>query len=89
MYIEGGKDLKLDEAYKIIDMISRYLNKDAKFIWGVGLPDEALGNTIRVLVIITGASLKEYYYPAKEEMEEKEKKKMEEELGIEFVEVEE
>jgi len=89
VYIEGGKDLKLDEAYKIIDMISRYLNKDAKFIWGVGLPDEALGNTIRVLVIITGASLKEYYYPAKEEMEEKEKKKMEEELGIEFVEVEE
>jgi len=89
VYIEGGKDLKLDEAYKIIDMISKYLSKDAKFIWGVGLPDETFGNTIRVLVIITGANLKEYYYPAKEEMERKEVEKMKEELGIEFVEVEE
>jgi cell division protein FtsZ len=89
IYIEGGKDLKLEEAYKVVDMISKYLATDSKLIWGVGLPDESMGNAIKVIVIVTGANLKDFYYPQKEELEKKEKQRMSKELGIEFIEVEE
>ncbi|MBR9679612.1 MAG: cell division protein FtsZ [Candidatus Altiarchaeota archaeon] len=89
IYIEGGKDLKLEEAYHIIDLISEHLSKDAKLIWGVGLPDETLGNTLRILVIVTGANVKEFYYPDKEIIEKREKDSMQDKFGIEFIEVEE
>ncbi len=89
IYVEGGKDMKLDEATKVLDMVSKQLSRDAKIIWGVGMPDESLGNAMRVLVIVTGANIKKFYYPGEEEMEEREKAKLKEELGIEFVEVEE
>ncbi len=89
IYIEGGKSLKLEESYNIIDLISKYLSSDAKMIWGVGLPDESLGNTVRVLVILTGANIGKFYYPEGESMEAREKERMGDELGIEFVEVEE
>ena len=88
IYIEGGKNIKLEEAYHIVDLISEHLAKDARMIWGVGMPDDSLGNSVRVIVIVTGASLKEFYYPQKEEMEQREKEKMKKELGIEFIEVE-
>ncbi|MBR9681528.1 MAG: cell division protein FtsZ [Candidatus Altiarchaeota archaeon] len=89
IYIEGSKSLKLEESYNIIDLISKYLNSDAKLIWGVGLPDETLGNTVRILVILTGADMNKFYYPEQESMEKREKAKMGSELGIEFIEVEE
>lgn len=89
IYIEGGKDLKLEEAYKVVDLISQYLAKDAKLIWGVGLPDDSLGNTLKVIVIVTGANLKDFYYPQQEELDKKEKERMSKDLGIEFIEVEE
>lgn len=89
IYIEGGKGLKLEEAYNVVDIVSQNLSKDSKMIWGVGLPDESLGNTLRVIVIVTGANIKDYYYPQKDELDRKEKEKMSKELGIEFIEVEE
>jgi len=89
IYIEGSKSLKLEESYNIIDLISKYLNSDAKMIWGVGLPDESLGNTVRILVILTGANMNKFYYPENESMEHREKERMGSELGIEFIEVEE
>lgn len=88
IYIEGGKDLKLEEAYRVVDMVSKYLSNDSKLIWGVGLPDESMGNAIKVIIIVTGANLKDFYYPQQEELEKKEKERMSEELGIEFIEVE-
>lgn len=88
IYIEGGKDLKLEEAYKVVDMISQYLAKDSKLIWGVGLPDETMGNAMKVIVIVTGANLKDFYYPQRDELDKKEKDRMSKELGIEFIEVE-
>ena len=89
IYIEGSKSLKLEESYNIIDLISKYLNNDARMIWGVGLPDESLGNTVRILVILTGANMNKFYYPENESMESREKERMGSELGIEFIEVEE
>ncbi len=89
VYIEGGKDLKLEEAYKIVDIVSEHLAKDARLIWGVGLPDESMGTTMRVIVVVTGADLKTLYYPQREELEKREKEKVSSELGIEFIEVEE
>ncbi len=89
IYIEGGKGLKLEESYKIIDLISQNLAKDAKMIWGVGLPDDTLGNTVRVIVIVTGANLNDFYYPQSDDLEKLEKEKMSKELGIEFIEVDE
>lgn len=89
IYIEGGKGLKLEEAYNVVDIVSQNLSKDSKMIWGVGLPDETLGNTLRVIVIVTGANIKDFYYPQKDELDRKEREKMSKELGIEFIEVEE
>jgi len=89
IYIEGGKSLKLEESYNIIDLISKYLSSDARMIWGVGQPDESMGNNIRVLVILTGAQLGKFYYPEEKHMEKREKDRMGKELGIEFIEVEE
>lgn len=89
IYIEGGKSLKLEEAYKIVDLISQHLAKDARMIWGVSMPDDTLGNTLRVIVVVTGANLKDFYYPQKDELDKMEKEKMSKELGIEFIEVDE
>lgn len=89
VYIEGGKDLKLEEAYKVVDLVSQHLSHDAKLIWGVGLPDESLGHTLKVIVIVTGANIKEFYHPQNAELEEREKARMSKDLGIEFIEVEE
>jgi cell division protein FtsZ len=89
IYIEGGKSLKLEEAYKIVDLISQHLAKDARMIWGVSMPDDSLGNTLRVIVVVTGANLKDFYYPQKDELDKMEKEKMSKELGIEFIEVDE
>ncbi|MBR9689569.1 MAG: cell division protein FtsZ [Candidatus Altiarchaeota archaeon] len=89
IYIEGGKGLKLEEAYKVVDLISQHLAKDSKLIWGVGLPDDSMGNTLKVIVIVTGANLKDFYYPQQDELDQKEKERMSKELGIEFIEVEE
>ncbi len=89
IYVEGGKDLKLEEAARVMDYINQYLAKDAKVIWGVGKPDESLGSTLRVLVILAGANLKKLAYPVEEELEKKELEEVSKEAGIEILEVEE
>ncbi len=81
--VTGGKDLTTREAQDVVESISSRLNEDAKIIWGAMLEPE-LGDTLRVMVVITGAK-------AKEELEKvekitKRKSIIEEELGIQFLE---
>ncbi|MEM5807472.1 MAG: cell division protein FtsZ, partial [Candidatus Aenigmatarchaeota archaeon] len=81
--VTGGKDLTTREAQDVVESISSRLNEDAKIIWGAMLEPE-LGDTLRVMVVITGAK-------AKEELEKvermvKKRSVIEEELGIQFLE---
>jgi cell division protein FtsZ len=81
--VTGGKDLTTREAQDIVESISSRLNEEAKIIWGAMLEPE-LGDTLRVMLVITGAKPKEEL--EKIERITKRKSIIEEELGIQFIE---
>lgn len=55
--VVGGQDLTLNEAQLIIMRLQQSLNPDARVIWGAQI-DPALGNKLKVLVIVTGIKAK-------------------------------
>lgn len=81
--ISGGLDLSLDEARKVIDTVGQKISQDAKMIWGAQLSED-MGNTLRVLLIVTGVKSPQILGPG-EKKTDKETRQIEEQLGIEFV----
>lgn len=82
--VVGGPDITIREAQQIAETVSGRLSQDAKIIWGVQV-DKSLGNTLRTLLIVTGAKSPQIFGPGKPWTEE-EKKQIEKILGIEFIE---
>jgi cell division protein FtsZ len=79
----GGSDMTLDEAKKVVETISEKLDEDARLLWGAQISED-LGNSIRVMLIVTGVSSPQIFGP-KRRMAEKATQEIEQELGIEFI----
>lgn len=81
--VTGGPDITIREAQHVVEAVSTRLSDDAKVIWGAHVSKD-LGETVRVLVIVTNVKADE------DEIAEKllkpKKVFVEEELGIEFIE---
>ena len=81
--VAGGEDMTLDEARKVVEVVSERLNDDAKIIWGAQIYKDLEG-TIRTMLVITGVKSTQIFGPEKT-ISDKRKKDIENELGIEFV----
>jgi cell division protein FtsZ len=81
--VAGGEDMTLDEARKVVEVVSERLSDDAKIIWGAQIYKDLEG-TIRAMLVITGVKSTQIFGPEKT-MADKRKKDIENELGIEFV----
>ncbi len=81
--VTGGVDITIRECQKIVEAVSSRLSPDAKIIWGAQILKE-LGDSIRAMIIVTGASSPRIFEPQKVASKEK-KKQMENILGIDFV----
>ena len=53
--ISGGFDMTIRECQEIVETVGSKLNPDAKIIWGAQILKE-LSDTLRTMIIITGAS---------------------------------
>ncbi|MFC1697182.1 cell division protein FtsZ [Nanoarchaeota archaeon] len=80
--IIGGNDMTLDEAKKIVEVISERLSEDAKVIWGAQISED-MAKSLRVLLIVTGVHSTQII--GRKDRNERKKKETENELGIEFV----
>jgi len=81
----GGTNLTLEEAKKIVSVITERLDEDARIIWGAQISED-LENTIRTLIIVTGVHSPQIFGSVKAPKKaEKKRNEIEEELGIEFV----
>ncbi|MEW6095513.1 MAG: cell division protein FtsZ, partial [bacterium] len=81
--VTGGPEMTMREAQDVVETVSGRLSEDAKIIWGAMLEPE-LGDSIRVMLIITGAKPREEL--VKLEKPAKRRSIIEEELGIQFLE---
>jgi len=82
--VVGGPDLTVREAQQIVETISTNLNPEAKIIWGAQV-DRSLGDTVRVLLVVTGVKSPQIFGPERR-WSEVEKKDIEKILGVEFIE---
>jgi cell division protein FtsZ len=82
--IVGGNDMSLDECKLIVETVGDKLNPEAKIIWGAQISPD-MGNSIRVLLIITGVKSSQIL-GHDETMKSRKHMEIEEELGIEFFE---
>lgn len=80
--VAGGADMTLEEARKVVEVISVKLDEDARMIWGAQISPDLEG-TIRVMLIVTGVQSPQIIGGDKRSMESK--REMSSELGIEFV----
>ncbi|MBT5023590.1 cell division protein FtsZ [Candidatus Woesearchaeota archaeon] len=81
--IQGGPDMTLDEARRIVEEISEKLDENAKIIWGAQIYDD-LKDVIRVMLIVTGVKSNQIFGPGRS-ISAKKREEIENELGIEFV----
>jgi len=81
--VSGSKDLTLNEARKVVETISERLSEDAKIIWGAQIYED-LGNTLRVMLIVTGVKSPQIFGQTRQ-LSDATKAEMQAELGIEFV----
>jgi len=79
----GGPNMSLQEANKVVDIITSRLAPDAKTIWGASISND-LGNTIRTMIIVTGVESPQIFGKQKTIKQER-RKIIENELGIEFI----
>jgi len=82
--IIGGLDLSLDEAKKVIEVVSRRISPNAKMIWGAQLSED-MDKTLRVLLIVTGVKSPQIL-GKKETTKSRARKEMSGEFDIDFVE---
>lgn len=81
--VSGGPTMTLDEAKKVIEVVSEKLSDDAKINWGAQISND-LHDTIRTLLIITGVQSSQIFGKGRT-LASKKSKEMEGELGIRFV----
>jgi cell division protein FtsZ len=81
--VVGGPDMTLDEAKKVVEIVSERLNDDARVIWGAQIYED-LDKTIRTMLIVTGVQSSQILGPGRTIAAEH-KKEIENELGIEFL----
>lgn len=81
--VVGGSDMTLDEAKKVVEVVSERLSEDARIIWGAQIYED-LDKTIRTMLIITGVQSSQILGPGRTIAAEH-KKEIENELGIEFL----
>lgn len=81
--VQGGQDLKLDEARSIVEQVTERISGDAKVIWGAQTADD-LNGLVRCMLIITGVRSSQIFGPAYNSKLKK-RSEVENELGIEFV----
>lgn len=82
--VSGGNDVTIRECKDIVEAVSTRLNPDAKIIWGAQIIKE-LGDSVRTMLIITGANSPQIFGPQKTFVSTK-KKEIEKTLGVEFIE---
>jgi cell division protein FtsZ len=82
--VSGGPTMTLEEAKKVIEVVSSKLDEDAKINWGAQISND-LHDTIRTLLIITGVNSPQIF-GKKKTLKYKKQKEIEKELGISFVE---
>jgi len=80
--VSGGPTMSLDEAKKVIEVVSEKLSDDAKINWGAQISND-LHDTIRTLLIITGVQSSQIFGREKT-IKDKKQKEIEDELGIRF-----
>ncbi len=81
--VSGGPTMTLEEAKKVIEVISAKLDEDAKINWGAQISND-LHDTIRTLLIITGVTSPQIFGKERT-LKYKKQKEIEKELGINFV----
>ena len=81
--VAGGPTMTLDEAKKVIEVVSAKLEDNAKINWGAQISND-LHDTIRTLLIVTGVDSPQIF-GKKKTLKYKKQKEIENELGIHFV----
>ncbi len=79
--VVGGPDMTLEEARRVVEVVSDKLDEDAKVIWGAQIYEDMV-KTIRVLLIVTGVRSEQII--GKRE-DKKPKTRIEKHLGIDFI----
>jgi len=81
--VVGGPDMTLDDARKVVEVISNKLDEDARIIWGAQIYEDLTG-IIKVMLIVTG--VKSTQITGLSNLASgKKAKEIESQLGIEFV----
>ena len=80
--VSGGTDMTLEEARKVVEIISEKLDDEAKIIWGAQI-NEDQQKVIKVMLIITGVNSSQIL--GGNTLSDRNKQEIESELGIEFV----
>ncbi len=81
--VAGGSDMTLEEARKVVEVISEKLADEARMIWGAQISEELEG-TLRVMLVVTGVKSSQIT-GNQEKTGGQRKKEAESELGITFV----
>jgi cell division protein FtsZ len=81
--VSGGPTMSLDEAKKVIEVVSKRLDDNAKINWGAQISND-LHDTVRTLLIVTGVNSPQIFGKEKT-MSYQRQKEIESELGINFV----
>ena len=82
--VSGGPTMTLDEAKKVIEVVTGKLAEDAKLNWGAQISND-LHDTVRTLLIVTGVSSPQIFGKHRT-LRSKRQKEIQHELGISFFE---
>jgi cell division protein FtsZ len=81
--VAGGADMTLDDARKVVEVVSCKLDEDARIIWGAQIYEDLTG-IIKVMLIVTGVKSSQITGLSRVTPDRK-AREMESQLGIEFV----
>ncbi len=81
--VVGGGDLTLKESQEVVNAVTSRLSPDAKIIWGAQMQKD-LGDSLRVMVIVTGVKSPQIF-GTEVGMTKEGAKQIEKDLGIEFI----
>jgi cell division protein FtsZ len=80
--VSGGNDMTLDEARRVVEVVSEKLDEDARVIWGAQISED-MSSTVRVMIIVTGVKSSQIF--GRGGLTAKRREDVQNELGIEFV----
>ena len=81
--VAGGPDMTLEDARRVVEVISNKLDEDARIIWGAQIYEDLAG-IIKVMLIVTGVKSSQITGVSRLSPDRK-AREMESQLGIEFV----